>query len=242
MKSIKLLLLLSALTITGCSSQKVASKSSSNIENTISAISSTSDIATSSSLEASSSSLESSSSSEASSSSSSQEQQTKFTISFVNPSCGTMSKEVIDTRLPKYINDTAGKELVASIKNSNCQIANNIPVSGTNTLIIGAASVKGSLAFTFTETVKKVSITAETYYKPYKDYATGEDVPNVDSESVLEITTDGASPMFFMDLKPVEEQPVEKKLDLEINNTALNLASSYEERGRVFIKEMVFEL
>lgn len=173
-----------------------------------------------------------------------EQEEVSYKINFYNPSCGSISKEVLDTRLKAYINEEAGTELVSSLKNSSCQVSNDIPSKGNKVLIIGAAASAGSLAFTFTKTVKKISITAQTYHKPYVEtWNNNREVANVDPNSVLTITTDGASPVFQMDLKPGEdEKPVEKTMNIEITNTTLTLASATDENCRVFIKDITFVL
>ena len=168
------------------------------------------------------------------------EEEVSYKINLYNPTCGTFSKEVLNDRLKEYINSEAKTDLVSSIKGSNCQLGANFPTKGNNVLIVGSSSTAGSLEFTFTKTVKKFSIKAQTYHKPYSQG--GVDYPNVDPDSSLNIMTDGASPVFFMDLKPVEDSPVEKAMDIEINNTTLTLSSVTDSRGRVFIKEITFVL
>ena len=167
-------------------------------------------------------------------------EEVSYKINLYNPTCGTFSKEVLNDRLKEYINSEAKTEIVSSIKGSNCQLGANFPTKSNNVLIIGASSTAGSLEFTFTKTVKKFSIKAQTYHKPYSQG--GVDYPNVDPDSSLNIMTDGASPVFFMDLKPVEDTPVEKTMDIEINNTTLTLSSVTDSKGRVFIKEITFVL
>lgn len=163
-----------------------------------------------------------------------------YKINLYNPSCGTFSKESLNQKLKDYINSEANTDLVSSIKGSNCQLGANFPTSGNSVLIIGASGSAGSLEFTFTKTVKKFSIKAQTYHKPYSQG--GVDYPNVDPNSALTIYTDGASPVFNLDLKPEEDNPVEKTKDIEINNTTLTLSSVTDSKGRVFIKEITFIL
>ena len=163
-----------------------------------------------------------------------------YKINLYNPSCGTFSKESLNQKLKDYINSEAKTDLVSSIKGSNCQLGANFPTSGNSVLIIGASGSAGSLEFTFTKTVKKFSIKAQTYHKPYSQG--GVDYPNVDPNSALTIFTDGASPVFNLDLKPEEDNPVEKTMDIEINNTTLTLSSVTDSKGRVFIKEITFIL
>ena len=168
------------------------------------------------------------------------EEEVSYKINLYNPSCGTFSKEVLNDRLKSYINSEANTDLVSSIKGSNCQLGANFPTSGNSVLIVGSSGSAGSLEFAFTKTVKKFSIKAQTYHKPYSQG--GVDYPNVDANSSLKIMTDGASPVFLMDLKPVEDSPVEKTMDIEINNTTLTLSSVTDSKGRVFIKEITFVL
>ena len=168
------------------------------------------------------------------------EEEVSYKINLYNPSCGTFSKEVLNDRLKSYINSEAKTEIVSSINGSNCQVGANFPTSGNSVLIVGSSGSAGSLEFTFTKTVKKFSIKAQTYHKPYSQG--GVDYPNVDANSSLNIMTDGASPVFLLDLKPVEDSPVEKTMDIEINNTTLTLSSVTDTKGRVFIKEITFVL
>ena len=146
----------------------------------------------------------------------------------------------MNQKLKDYINSEANTDLVSSIKGSNCQLGANFPTSGNSVLIIGASGSAGSLEFTFTKTVKKFSIKAQTYHKPYSQG--GVDYPNVDPNSALTIYTDGASPVFNLELKPEEDNPVEKTMNIEINNTTLTLSSVTDSKGRVFIKEITFVL
>ena len=124
---------------------------------------------------------------------------------------------------------------MSAIKNTKCQVSNNIPTDGEKVLIIGAASAQGSLEFTFAEAIKSITITAQTYHKPYKDYATGNTVANVDPNSVLYINEN-----HNVDLKPADEQPVEKSYSEAINSKTLKLSTSEEEKSRVFIKSIKF--
>lgn len=165
-------------------------------------------------------------------------EEVSYKINLYNPSCGTFSKESLNERLKAYINEEANTDLVSSIKGSNCQLGANFPTTDNSVLIIGASGSAGSLEFTFTKTVKKFSIKAQTYHKPYSQG--GVDYPNVDPNSALTIYTDGASPVFNLDLKPEEDNPVEKTMDIEINNTTLTLSSVTDSKGRVFIKEITF--
>ena len=159
---------------------------------------------------------------------------------FNNTACGTMSTEVLNTRLADYINGLADTPFITAITNRKSQIAANIPEKGNSVLIIGSSSETGSLSFQFNVTVKKVSITAQTYHKPYFDYQTSAQVPNVDANSQLQIAGKGTDPLFGLDLKSENSQPVEKTIDLDIDSTTLGLNSVNAENGRVFIKSMTF--
>ena len=203
--------------------------SSSSLESSSSA-QSTSSQATSSSSSSSSSS--STSSSTTTSSTSAPVDDKELTFNFYNPSCGSFSTEVLNERLANYMNEVANTTFVESIKNTKCQIAANIPTKGNNVLVIGAASSTGSLEFTFSETIKAITITAQTYHKPYTDYQTGSEVPNVDSNSKLYIDIDTR----IIDLTPVDGQPAEKEYTTALNSKSLKLYTSEEDKGRVFIK------
>ena len=158
----------------------------------------------------------------------------ELTVGFYNPSCGSLSKEVLDTKLAEYINQVAGTTFVSAIKNTSCQISNDIPSKGEKVLIIGASSSQGSLEFTFANTIKAITITAQTYHKPYVDYSTGETVPNVDSYSVLYVNNHS------VDLKPTDNQPVEKEYTEAIDSKSLKLTNAVEDKSRVFIKSIKF--
>lgn len=175
------------------------------------------------------------SSSNATTSSVAQVTDKELTISFYNPTCGSLSTEVLDTRLATYMNEVAGTTFVSSVKNTKCQVSNDIPNKGEKVLIIGASSAQGSLEFTFAETIKMMTITAQTYHKPYKDYATGGTVANVDPNSVLYIND-----AHTVDLKPTDDTPVEKTYSEAINSKSLKLSTSTEEKSRVFIKSIKF--
>ena len=158
-----------------------------------------------------------------------------LTINLFNPACGSVSTEALDAKLLEYINQVATTTFVSEVKNSKCQISNDIPNKGEKVLIIGSASAQGSLEFTFAETIKSVTITAQTYHKPYKDYATGNTNPNVDTDSVLYVNDTNS-----VDLKPVNGEPVEKEYTAELNAKTLKLTNSGEEKSRVFIKSIKF--
>ena len=170
-------------------------------------------------------------------------EEVSYKINLYNPSCGTFSKETLNERLKAYINGEAKIDLVSSIKGSNCQLGANFPTTGNSVLVVGSSGSAGSLEFTFTKTVKKISVTAQTYHKPYVEtWNDNREVANVDPNSALTIYTDGASPVFNLDLKPEEDNPVEKTMDIEINNTTLTLSSVTDNNGRVYIKEITFVL
>ena len=182
-----------------------------------------------------SSSVTSASSSNATTSSAAQVADKELTISFYNPTCGSLSTEILDTKLAAYMNEVAGTTFVSAIKNTKCQVSNNIPADGEKVLIIGAASAQGSLEFTFAETIKSITITAQTSHKPYIDYATGGSVANVDPNSILYINEN-----HNVDVKPTDDQPVEKSYSEAINSKTLKLSTSEEEKSRVFIKSIKF--
>ena len=254
MKSFKLLTLLIAITLAGCNTTNINSSISSNdssstndalvsSSNSVTESASSDESSSTSSSVFSSSSSSPSESSSASSSSTTTDGQRTITVNLYNPSCGSFSKEVLNDRLSTYINEVAGFTFVTSLVGENCQVSNDIPTKGNSVLIIGAASTTGSLDFTFSETVKSINVTAQTYHKPYKDYKTGEDVPNVDPNSVCGITTVATAPTTFIDLAPVDGQPVEKQVEIkDLNSKKLKLYSTTDEKGRVFIKNITFVL
>lgn len=227
----------------GTSSNKESSSTSEVISSSSNKISSSSQIQSSSSLlPSSSSSLAPSSSSQVSSNSSSSSEEaleTTVTFNFFNPSCGSISTEVLNDRLANYMNEVAGSTLVSSVTNVKSQITNDIPNKGEKVLQIGASSSAGSIEFTFSETIKAVTITAQTYHKPYTNYQTGESVPNVDSYSELAISINGQEHTQTVDLKPTDGQPVETQYTTAINASKFKLASVNDEKGRVFIKRMI---
>lgn len=241
MKLVKVLMLASAMMLMACNS--IASTSNKTPESTsestsISSSSESKEENISSSVDftstpSSSSTSESSSSSSTTSSSTPVADKT-LTINLFNPSCGSVSTEALDARLLDYINQEAGTTFVSAIKNTSCQIINDAPNKGDKVLVIGFASSQGSLEFTFAETIKSITVTAQTYHKPYKDYATGNTIPNVDANSVLYVDTN------TIDLKPVNGEPVEKEYTAELNGKTLKLTNSGEEKSRVFIKSLTF--
>lgn len=233
MKISKVLLLASALLLVACNSNAITSSEAP--ASTV--ISSSVDSSEESALSSSISTSESTSSSSTSSISSSETPVTDktLTINLFNPSCGSVSTEALDAKLLDYINQVATTTFVSEIKNSKCQISNDIPNKGEKVLIIGSASAQGSLEFTFVETIKSITITAQTYHKPYMDYATGNTNPNVDTDSVLYVNDTNT-----VDLKPANGEPVEKEYTTELNAKTLKLTNSGEEKSRVFIKSLTF--
>ena len=167
-----------------------------------------------------------------------------YTVSFVNPSCGTASTESLNDTLKTYLNKIVKPKFVTEVKNVSSQIANGIPTSDTNTLIIGAASKSGSLEIFFSTPIKEFTITAQTYHKPYVETWNGNrEVANVDSNSVLAVTGNASVPVSFIDLKSEDEQPVEKTVEFkDFNCDKLHLYSANDKNGRVFIKEIKFVL
>ena len=236
MKLSKVLLLASALLLVACNSTAITSSEapastviSSSVEPSEESSSTTSESASASSVESSSSSSSSISSSET------PVADKTLTINLFNPTCGSVSTEALDNKLLDYINQIATTTFVSEVKNSKCQISNDIPNKGEKVLIIGSASAQGSLEFTFVETIKSVTITAQTYHKPYMDYATGNTNPNVDTDSVLYVNDTNS-----VDLKPVNGEPVEKEYTTELNAKTLKLTNSGEAKSRVFIKSLTF--
>lgn len=239
MKLSKVLLLTSALFLVACNSNATTSSeapASTVISSSVDSSKKSSSTASESTSSANASSIESSSSSSSSISSSEKPVADKtLTINLFNPTCGSVSTEALDARLLEYINKVATTAFVSEIKNSKCQISNDIPNKGEKVLIIGSASAQGSLEFSFIETIKSVTITAQTYHKPYTDYATGNTNPNVDIDSVLYVNDTNT-----VDLKPVNGEPVEKEYTTELNGKTLKLTNSGEEKSRVFVKSLTF--
>ena len=236
MKISKVLLLASALLLVACNSNAITSSNASASTVISSSVDSSEESSSSTSESASASSVESSSSSSSSISSSETPVADKtLTINLFNPTCGSVSTEALDNKLLDYINQIATTTFVSEVKNSKCQISNDIPNKGEKVLIIGSASAQGSLEFTFVETIKSVTITAQTYHKPYMDYATGNTNPNVDTDSVLYVNDTNS-----VDLKPVNGEPVEKEYTTELNAKTLKLTNSGEAKSRVFIKSLTF--
>ena len=226
------------------SSSTVVSSSSkeqsSSITSSSSTIQSTGGFDISSANPSSSSQQQSSSATSSSSKEDSSEQdifENGYKINFVNPSCGSFSKEVLNDRLKEYINETVGFTFVSSITSNDSQIGNGFPTTGNKILIIGASSTTGSIAMTFTTNVQAIRITAQTYYKPYT--LSGVEYPNVDPNSVLCITAGTTSEL---DLTPVNGQAVEKSFSEAIQTNKLTLSSKNDSKGRVYIKDITFVL
>ena len=233
MKLSKVLLLASTLLLVACNSNAITSGEAPASIAISSSVDSSEESTSSSSI--STSEITSSSSSSSISSSETPVTDKTLTINLFNPTCGSVSTEALDAKLLDYINQVATTTFVSEIKNSKCQISNDIPNKGEKVLIIGSASAQGSLEFTFIETIKSVTITAQTYHKPYMDYATGNTNPNVDTDSVLYVNVTNS-----VDLKPVNGEPVEKEYTTELNAKTLKLTNSGEEKSRVFIKSLTF--
>ena len=241
MKAIKLLVLLTSLSLTACGGGSSSSSfsSSSSVDSSSSTSLECSCIEDSSVISSTISSSEQSSSSK-SSRSIIEAPDKEFTISFYNPSCGTFSTEVFNERLKTYIDTSFGREFIDSINNTKCQIANDIPGKGNSVLVIGAASSTGSLEFNFKGIIKSVTLTLETYYKPFVEtWNDNKVVPNVDSNSMCEITTDSSLLTALIDLK-AEDEPVEKEAKVEVNGKKLTINTLNADKGRVFLKEATF--
>ena len=233
MKLSKVLLLASALFLVACNSNNITSNNTPASTVISSSAESKEESSSSSSATTSESSIAPSSSSTTSSDTPTADK--TLTINLFNPTCGSVSTEALDAKLLEYINQEAGTTFVSEVKNSKCQISNDIPNKGEKVLIIGSASAQGSLEFTFVETIKSITITAQTYHKPYKDYATGNTNPNVDTDSVLYVNDTNS-----VVLKPVNGEPVEKEYTAELNAKTLKFTNSGEEKSRVFIKSLKF--
>ena len=246
MKLSKALLLLSVFALVACGSQKSSSVSESK-ENTSSV--ETSAVISSEETSYVTSSIGSTTSEVATSSTTSTSTQPIITdkiltINLYNPSCGSLSKEVISEKLATYINSVAATTFVTGITSNDCQVTNNIPTDGVKVLQLGAAEKSGTMEFTFANTIKAATITAQTYHKPWVDTWSGDEpitYNNTDPNSVLGIATVGSAPTMKVDLKPDEdEKPVEKEFNIEINANKLSLTSSNADHGRVFIKAITF--
>ena len=233
MKLSKVLLLASALLLVACNSNNITSSNTPASTVISSSVDSSKESTSSSSI--STSEITSSSSTFSIGSSETPVADKTLTINLFNPTCGSVSTEALDAKLLDYINQVATTTFVSEVKNSKCQISNDIPNKGEKVLIIGSASAQGSLEFTFVETIKSVTITAQTYHKPYVDYATGDTNPNVDTNSVLYVNDTNT-----VDLKPANGEPVEKEYTTELNGKTLKLTNSGEEKSRVFIKSLTF--
>lgn len=241
MKAIKLLVLSTSLSLTACGGGSSSSSfsSSSSVDSSSSTSLECSCIEDSSVISSTISSSEQSSSSK-SSRSIIEAPDKEFTISFYNPSCGTFSTEVFNERLKTYIDTSFGREFIDSINNTKCQIANDIPGKGNSVLVIGAASSVGSLEFNFKGIIKSVTLTLETYYKPFVEtWNDNKVVPNVDPNSKCEITTDSSPLTALIDLT-TEDEPVEKEAKVEVNGKKLTINTLNADKGRVFLKEATF--
>ena len=169
---------------------------------------------------------------------------TELLVNFYNPSCGSLSKEVISERLATYINEVASTTFVTSITSNDCQVTNDSPNAGDKILQLGAGSKTGSMTFNFVNTIKSVTIVAQTYHKPYTDNWTDPDNPvvhpNVDPNSQLRITTVGTDPVFTTDLRSSDDTVIEKETTVAMSSKTLTLQSVTADKGRVFIKSIKF--
>lgn len=235
MKLSKVILLASALLLVACNSNAITSSEAPASAVISSSVDSSEESSSSSSI--STSEITSSSNSSSISSSETPVADKTLTINLFNPACGSVSTEALDTRLLDYINQVAATTFVSNVKNTACQIANDIPNKGEKVLIIGSAKAQGSLEFTFVETIKSITITAQTYHKPYVQTWLDPQVTvsNVDTDSVLYINDTNS-----VDLKPVNDEPVEKEYTTELNTKTLKLTNNGEEKSRVFIKSLTF--
>ena len=258
MKSFKLLLLLGLLTVTGCEKEEVKDNTS-NQETPASDVTrdepkenNNSTDTPSNNAEDNNNTTENNDNGEDNTNtengeenhSSTEEQGTTYTVNFYNSSCPTLSTENINTGLKDYINTTMGNSFVNEIKNTSCQMSNDIPRKGEHVLIIGASSTTGSLEIFFSTPIKKFTITAQTYHKPYVETWNGNrEIVNVDSNSMLSVTGDATIPLSVIDLTSEDEEPLEKTLEFkDFNCNKLHLTSTNAEKGRVFVKEIKFVL
>ena len=154
-------------------------------------------------------------------------------INLFNSTCPTAGSESINNTLAEYINECAEETLVSDITNVKCQIGNGFPTKTDTVLIIGASSSAGELNFTFTKTIKAMKITVQTYHKPYT--SGGQEYPNVDPNSKLCVNTEN----HVIDLTPVDGQPVTKEFATALNSNSLKLFSKEDNKGRVFVKELI---
>lgn len=235
MKFSKVLLLASALLLVACNSNAITSSEAPASTVISSSVDSSEESSSSSSI--STSEITSSSNGSNISSSETPVADKTLTINLFNPACGSVSTEALDAKLLDYINQVAATTFVSNVKNTACQIANDIPNKGEKVLIIGSAKAQGSLEFTFVETIKSITITAQTYHKPYVQTWLDPQVTvsNVDTDSVLYINDTSS-----VDLKPVNDEPVEKEYTTELSAKTLKLTNSSEEKSRVFIKSLTF--
>ena len=240
--------------ISSVSNEKSIEPSSSSLFSTTSSISNTSSLNPSSSSSSvgllsslssssSASSQVSSGASIASSSSSQAIEDNALVIDLYNPTCGSVSTEKLNATLTDYINGLTDTPIIKEIKNSSCQITNDSPIKGDKVLQIGASSTHGTLNFTFTTSIKSITIKAQTYHKPYNDTWTtpGETIVhnNVDPNSVLGFDINGQATQYTVDLKPDEdEKPLEKEYTLAVNSDKFGLKTINDDKGRVFIKEL----
>ena len=175
---------------------------------------------------------------------STEENEITYTVNFYNSSCPTLSKEKINNGLKEYINETLQTSFVTEIKNTSCQMSNDIPTKGEHVLIIGASSTSGSLEMFFSTVIKKFTITIQTYIKSYTEtWNKNNFVKNVDPNSILAVTGDASVPVSFIDLTTENEEPVEKTVEFkDFNCNKLHMYTTNDINGRVFVKEIKFVL
>ncbi|MBO7614542.1 MAG: hypothetical protein J6T15_02445 [Bacilli bacterium] len=175
---------------------------------------------------------------------STEENEITYTVNFYNSSCKTLSTEKINDGLKEYVNETLKTSFVTEIKNTSCQMSNDIPTKGEHVLIIGASSTSGSLEMFFSTVIKKFTITVQTYIKSYTEtWNNNNFVKNVDPNSILAVTGDASVPVSFIDLTAENEEPIEKTVEFnDFNCNKLHMYTTNDINGRVFVKEIKFVL
>ena len=254
MKSFKLLLLLGLLTVTGCDKDEVkegtpnqetpasdVTKDDTKENNTSNDNNSTENSTENNSEDNNNTNNDNSNTTDDNNTT---EQEITYTVNFYNPSCGSFDTTVLNERLKTYINSSTTSTFVTEIKNTSCQVTNDIPTKGNKVLQIGAASTSGSLEIFFSAPIKKFTITVQTYHKPYVEtWNNNKEVANVDPNSMLSVTGDATIPVSVIDLTSEDEEPVEKTVEFkDFNCNKLHLMTTNAEKGRVFIKEIKFVL
>ena len=240
MRISKALLFLSAFTLVACGTQKSSSvsenkESTSNVESTsvVTSSESTTNEASTSSVASTTSSTSVATSSTTSSTSSAKPLpvDNTLTFSFLNPSCGSQGTNSLNAKLKDEMNTAAGTEFVTGVTNTACQFMADAPVKNSQILTIGSSKNAGTLEITFKETIKSLKITVETYNKTYTQ--SGQDVTNVDANSVLYFNTDSNA----IDLKPVDGKAVTKEYEAAINATSFKVYNKGS-GSRVFVKSL----